>query len=117
MRQTGRMTIKVNGDVLATGESGASMKIGGPMREDGMTDQDEYFFKERSEPSEFVAKLIHVATTDLEALRTLTDGVVSFETDTGQQWAASGVCTKEIGVLEGGEVPITFGGPPAVRVT
>lgn len=116
MRQTGRMTLKVNGDVLATGENGATMTPGGPMREDGMTDQDEHFYKERSVPAEFTATLIHVAGTDIDALRNMVDGVITFETDTGQVWSSSGAITKEIGELSQGELPVTFGGKPAVRV-
>jgi hypothetical protein len=111
-RKTGRVTVTVDGNVLKS-KPGASIKIGGVMREPIMDDQGGYNYTETLEPSQVKCTLLHVAETDLPALRAFVDGTVHYETDTGVSYVVTGAGTGEIGELANGEVEVTFNGPPA----
>jgi len=115
-RQTGRATVQVDGDTLATKAGGATMKPGGPMREGDMTDQDTFVYKERSQKSEVVADIIHMQATDVDALRNATNVTINFETDTGQEWTIAGAVYEDSDAITDGMWKVTFSGPPAQRV-
>lgn len=113
-RKSGRVTVKVNGDVL-TSKPGASLQMGGKRRAFEMSDQGTPHHQETLVPAEVKATLIHVATSDVPALRDFVDGTVTFEDDIGVVYVVRGAGTMEIGPLANGEVEVTFGGAPAER--
>jgi len=115
MQNTGRVTVKVNGDTLRS-KPGASLKIGGVSREAVPNDQGTVDHKEATEAAEVKCTLVHVATTDLIALRQMTGGTVNYETDTGVVYVVPGAFTTDVGELNDGEVEVTFMGNPAEQL-
>lgn len=113
-RKSGRVVVKLDGNVL-TSKPGASLQIGGPRRAFEMSDQGTPHFQETLVPAEIKATLIHVAETDLPALRGFSDGTVTFEDDLGVVYVVNSAATAEFGTLANGEVEITIGGAPAER--
>lgn len=111
-RKSGRVTVKVNGDVL-TSKPGASLQMGGKQRAYEMSDQGTVHHQETLVPGQITCTLIHVATTDLPTLRDFVGGTVTFEDDIGVVYVMREAGTMEIGELANGEVEITFGGAPA----
>lgn len=112
MQQSGRVTVKVDGNQLRS-KSGAGIKVGGTEREDDMTDQGDVFYKEKNVPAEVTCTLVHVADTDVDGLRSFKDGTVQYETDTGVVYTVANAFTKNLGQLKNGEIDVTFGGAPA----
>lgn len=112
MRKTGRVTVKFDGESIRS-KPGASLQIGGVQRDGEMSDQGKFFYSERDVPSEVKCTLIHVADTDLDAIRRFRDGVVTFECDTGITYTVPNAATMELGELANGEVEVTFMGDPA----
>lgn len=113
-RMSGRVTVKVNGDVL-TSKPGASLQMGGKQRAFEMSDQGTVHWIETIVPAEIECTLIHVTTTDLAALRDLENATVSFEDDLGVVYVVRQAGTRELGVLTTEGVPVRFGGAPAER--
>lgn len=112
MQNTGRVTVKMNGDTLRS-EAGASLQYGGVTREAVPNDQGTVDYRETTQPAQVTATLIHVSGTDLEALRNFTDGVVNYETDTGKVYTIPGAFVSEVGELSEGTLDVTFMGNPA----
>lgn len=113
-RKSGRVTVKVNGDVL-TSAPGASMQMGGAQRAFEMSDQGTVHHQETLVPGQISCTLIHVAPTDLGALRAFVGGVVTFEDDIGVVYVMREAGTMELGDLSAGNIEITFGGAPVER--
>lgn len=113
-QKTGRVTIKLNGDPLSS-KAGAKLQTGGIQRAADISDQGQAFYSESFIPALVTATLIHVASTDLEALRAFRDGTVIFECDTGRRYTISNAFTTEIGELTNGEIEIKLAGDPAVQ--
>jgi len=111
---TGRVTIKVDGEVLRSRE-GASLQTGGIVRTPLTTDQGKVYYTETTQPSEITATLIHTADTDVVGFRSKRDVTVSFETDTGAGWAVANAFVTEVGEISGGEFTVSLAGPPANR--
>ena len=114
MQNTGRVKVKMDGDVLRS-KPGASLQIGGTKREAVPNDQGTVDFKESTAPAEVKCTLVHVATTDLDAIRDYSNGTVQFETDTGVAYTMPNAFCSDIGELKDGEVEVTFGGDPAFK--
>jgi hypothetical protein len=114
-QQTGRITIKVDGDSLQSKE-GASLQVGGIQREPVMSDQGGIFHKEKFEPSMIQATLIHTTQTDLDTLRALTSATINFEGDDGVVYVVRGAFFTSAGELSNGEISVSFAGQPAERV-
>jgi hypothetical protein len=110
-RQTGRVTVKVDGDQLRS-KPGATAQMGGPRRPVEMSDQGETVYKENLIPGMIKCTMIHCADTDLVALRNMINGTVQYETDTSVMYTMAGAVTSEIGDLSNGEVEVTFMGDP-----
>lgn len=109
---TGRVTVKLNGDVFGS-MPGASIDLGGIVREPVVTDQGDVRYRESTKASEIKATLVHVAALDLHAIRSVVDGVGTFETDTGVVYTVRGCFCKDMGELVNGEVEVILGGAPA----
>ena len=111
---TGRVTIKINGDVLRS-RNGASLQTGGIVRTAITTDQGKVYFTEDTQASEVSATLVHTQADDVVGLRSLRDVTVSFETDTGAGWAIANAFVTEVSEIATGEYTVTLAGPPANR--
>lgn len=111
---TGRVTIKLDGDVIRS-RSGASLQTGGVVREPLTTDQGSIFYREDITPAAVVATVVHIAETDIQALRALRDFTCTFETDTGVSWSISNAFVTEVGALANGEFELTINGNAANR--
>lgn len=111
---TGRVTIKLNGDVLRS-RNGASIQTGGIIREPLTTDQGAIFYREDITPAVIVATIVHLADTDIQALRSFRDFTLAFETDTGDGWSISNAFVTEVGELSAGEFQLTINGNIANR--
>lgn len=111
---TGRVTIKIDGDVLRSKE-GASINTGGIVRTPLQTDSGDVFYTEATQPSEIIATLVHTADDDVVGLRSKRDVTVSFETDTGAGWSVANAFVTEVGEISAGEYSVTLAGPPANR--
>ena len=111
---TGRVTIKVNGDVLRS-KNGASLQTGGIIRTAITTDQGKVYYTEDTQPSEITATLVDTQADDVVGLRSHRDVTVSFETDTGAGWAVANAFVTEVGEIATGEYTVTLAGPPANR--
>ncbi len=111
-RQTGRVTVSVDGSKLQS-KAGASMQPGGETRtENDMTDQGTFYYKEMLKPGMVKATLIHMSDTDLKTLRETTDATVQYETDTGLVYTLPNAVLTEFGDLANGEIEVTFMGSP-----
>jgi hypothetical protein len=111
MKATGRVKVKVDGDLLRS-KSGASIQLGGVKRTPVPNDQGTVDYKEETVPAEVKCTLVHVGTTDLPAIRAFAGGNVIYETDTGIVYTVPNAFFQEMGELKDGEVEVTFGGDP-----
>ncbi|HLS32163.1 MAG TPA: phage tail tube protein [Brevibacterium sp.] len=112
---TGRVTVKINGETLRSAP-GASIQVGGVTREAVPNDQGTVDYRETTAAAEVSATLVHVAETDLIALRDFVGGTVNYETDTGVTYVIGDAFVTELGELSEGEVEVTFSGNPAEQV-
>lgn len=113
MKVTGRATVRYNNEVILSA-SGASINIGGEMRDPQPTDQGKIGHSSKIEQAEVVVPAIHTPDLDLVGIRAFEDGVVEFVTDTGVSWVINGAYFATMGALANGRVNITFQGDPAV---
>jgi len=114
MRQTSKVTVKVDGDAFRSKAGSSSLKIGGLYRtETEMTDQGVFLYKEKYVPSELKTTVMHVADTDLIKIRDSKDVSVTYETDTGAVYTITNAVCTEIGDLKDGEVECSFQGDAA----
>jgi len=111
---TGRVTIKLNGDVIRS-RAGASIQTGGIIREALTTDQGTIFYREDITPAVVTATVVHLADTDIQSLRALRDFTCAFETDTGDGWSISNAFVTEVGELSAGEFQLVINGNAANR--
>ncbi|MDB4989905.1 MAG: Phage tail tube protein [Myxococcaceae bacterium] len=112
MRQTGRVTIFLNGDSIRSKAGSSSLDIGGwrVAGEPEYTYDGQLSYKEIQVPSKITTTLVHVATTDLHALAATRDAMIVFRTDTKLEYSMSQAMLTEMGELRDGEVTLTFMG-------
>lgn len=110
--QTGRVTVKLDGDALRS-KPGASIDIGGLASEEMMTDQGLFVAKQEWRPSIVECVIVHMGDTDLVALRNTKEITLTFHTDTGVTYTVANARIKNPPKLENGECPLTFVGSPA----
>lgn len=108
-KKTGRVTVKLD-NVTLRSKPGASMDMGGVKREYGVTDQGVTYFSEEYVNSMIECTLVHMADTDLIALRDTTDATITFECDTGPVYTMPGGGLVEPPKLQNGECPVKFVG-------
>jgi hypothetical protein len=109
---TGRVKVKMDGELLRS-EPGASVTSwGGPKRTPMANDQGSTDFKVENKPGQIKATIHHVASTDIPAIRAFQGGTVIFETDTNHVYTMDGAFTEDVGELKDGKVEVTFGGDP-----
>jgi hypothetical protein len=111
MQQTGRVTVKVNGEQKRS-KPGASAQMGGVQREGAMTDQGVFYYKETIVPAVVKATMPHCSDTDLLAIRENKDVTVQYTTDTGVVLTMGNAVFAQAGELQNGEVEITWTGDP-----
>jgi hypothetical protein len=112
---TGRVTIKVDAETLRTA-NGSSLDPGGVTRTRVVDDQGRVHFTEETRASEVSCTVLHAADTDVERIKNATNLSITFEADSGAQYAVPGSFLEEPGAISGGEWPITFVGQPAKRI-
>jgi hypothetical protein len=110
-QQTSKVTVKIDGDQLSS-KPGATAQMGGVRRPGEMTDQNVFVYKENIIPGMIKCTLVHVAETDLPAIRNFKDGTVVYETDSNVIYTMANAVCSEIGDLSNGEVEVTFMGDP-----
>lgn len=113
-QKTGRVTIELDGDSL-TSQPGATIQLGGIEKTGEMSDQSSFHYTESEIPAEIIATIIHVADTDLIAIRAFS-GVATYKTDTGVTYSVAEAQCANLAELGGGVVRATFIGRPAVQV-
>jgi hypothetical protein len=111
MQQTGRVTVKVNGEPHRT-KPGASVQIGGTKRTGFMTDQGVFVYKEELVPGMVKATVVHCSDTDVKAIRDNKDVTVQYITDTGAILTMGNAVYSESGDLANGEIDVTWIGDP-----
>lgn len=110
-QQTGRVTIKLDGEALRS-KPGASLQTGGIQRTGDMTDQGEFYYQEKYIPSTIKCTMPHFIDTDLPKLRAWKNGTATFVSDTGASFTVAKACVTELGDLSNGEVDVTIMGNP-----
>lgn len=111
----GKVRIRVNGTTIDS-KPGASIDIGGVMRDSVVNDQ-KMGFMETPKPSRIECEVALARGASLEALRNLTEGSAVFECDTGQSYIAKDVFTSETLVITGGQgAKLIMMGEPAEEV-
>lgn len=113
---SGRAFVRINGDLLPTLE-GAKINVGGMEREE-VIGPTVLGFVEKPVAAVVECNIAHDSTTDLMALREITDATITFETDTGLTYmVAPAWITKPPELTAGGaEVALEFKGPPATQL-
>lgn len=112
---TNRVKVKLDAVGVLRSKAGASLQIGGVQRAADVDDQGNVYFRESIVPAEVRCNLVHVRTSDLEALRDFTGGQVTYEADAGKTYTIGNAFTVSLGELANGEIEVTFGGDPAVE--
>lgn len=110
---TGRVTIDLDGTQHRS-RPGARIQLGGIEREFDATDQGEVYWKEKSIPAQIQFTLVHMADSDLIALRKLVNATAKFICDSGPVYTMTGAGTAKLGDLQNGEVEVTLGGDAVV---
>lgn len=107
--------IKVNGELLES-MPGAELDMGGFAREQ-KSGFKVYGFTEKVMPSKLTCKIVWKFETPIEDLRTMVDGLITFEGDIGvtYQIANAVLLNPPKGADEKGEVDLEFGGDAAEK--
>lgn len=108
-QQTGRVTVKIDGDTLRS-KAGASMQKGGIKRPAESTDQGETIYKENVVPGVIKCTMVHMSDTDLDAISKFKGGTVQYITDTNVTYTMANAVCSDVGDLSNGEVEVTFSG-------
>jgi hypothetical protein len=114
-KRLGIAFIKADGDLLET-ESGATLDIGGVVRETVVGNSSVNGFFEKPKESELECTISVGPDTSLDRLRRIENATITFEADTGQTWIISGAWLAEPPTVqdsEGGKAKLKFAGPPA----
>lgn len=116
MAQTiGRATIKYNGKSMLT-DKGAKINLGGVERKPVVGDQVHGYAEDMTAP--FIDCVISVTKdTNLDDIKSITDGTVTFEADNGRIWVLKNAWSsvpQEITAGDGGKVPVKFYGMSCV---
>ncbi|HXG47686.1 MAG TPA: phage tail tube protein [Methylomirabilota bacterium] len=108
MQITGRVYVKVDGDLLRS-KQGAKLMYGGVRREAVIGNQVDGFTEEAVAP-EVECTISHAADTSLAKLAAIKDATLTFETDTGKTFVLRGAFLTDPPELTGGqgEVPLKF---------
>lgn len=113
----GRVTIKVNGEVLDS-RPGASIDLGGITRKPVTNDQH-MGHAEELKPSRMECELSLRRGASIDGLRNIVDGTYVFECDTGQRYIVKDAYTTDTLSLtggEGGRVKLVMEGKPAQEI-
>lgn len=110
-QQTGRVTIKLDGEPLRS-KPGASMKVGGIERKYSMTDQGETLYQEEYTNGEMQCTIPHLTDLDVDKIRDFKDGTCQYVTDTGATFTMAKAGYAQSGDLKNGELEVTFKGAP-----
>lgn len=110
---TGIARIKVNGELLES-KPGAELDLGGKERE-LRSGHRVYGYSEKVMPAVLTCTFYWKAGAPIEAIRNLTEGLVTFESDVGETYQISNATTlKTVKVKdETGEVDVEIGGDAA----
>jgi len=108
-QQTGRVSVDMDGVILKS-KPGAKLTIGGVKREHSVDDQLNVYHQESYTPGMIECTLVHVADTDLVAIRNFKNGTVRFKCDTGKVYESTNADCAEVGDMQNGECTVKFGG-------
>ena len=113
---TGIAFVKVDGELLQS-KPGAKINLGG-FKNTPQTGHRVYGFTQEVVAAELECTLVHSFSTPVEDLRSKTDSVVQFETDTGKTYQINGAFIMETLELTDGEGELTlkFAGDPAIEL-
>lgn len=110
---TGIARIKVDGELLES-LPGAELDLGG-MERDAKTGHRVYGYTEKVTPSTLTCSFPWKAGAPIEALRNMTEAVITFESDVGETYKVSNAFTSATLKVkdDDGEVPLEMKGDPA----
>ena len=115
---TGRVTLKVNGDILLN-KSGWTFNPGGVNRNSVNGDTGVHGFAEETRQSRAAGNITHTEALDLvSASKNWVDVTLLFETDTNQSYVVRGAwLTEPLELTAGeGETSVAFEGPAAEKL-
>jgi len=112
---TGIVKIYVDGEIYRSKE-GAKLNTGGYERT-AQTGFKVYGHSEKLVPAVIEMTVAHMADTDIEAINSMRDATVKFETDTGTSYVVANATTTKPAELTGGEgdLAVEISGDPAVE--
>lgn len=109
----GRATIRADGQVIKT-HDGAGLELGGVKRTPRPGANDADGFTEELTPSKVEFDVQIREGVSLTAIHAISDGVITFECDTGQVYVVNHAYSAEPPVIGGeGKAKCVFQGPPA----
>ena len=111
---TGRIFITVNGQRLRSRE-GASLETGGVEREAQVSDAGVDGFSEKVSVPGVDFELTHTAQTRIEDIHAITDGVLTFETDSGRIYTLTGATSTKPPKLTKGVISCSFQGKECIE--
>lgn len=111
---TGRVFITVNGQRLRSRE-GASLETGGLTRTAATSDSGVDGFSDAIAVPTVDFEINHTATTRLEDIHAIVDGVLTFETDTGRIYTLNGATSTTPPKLVKGVVTCQFQGKECIE--
>lgn len=110
----GIATVRADGDLF--GSSEASLDVGGFTRTTKFIRGAAAGYNEAPAPSVVEMKLEYEADTDLVSLSNITDAVIDFASDTGDEYVIPMAWVMEPAKLDNdGTVPLKFEGKPAIK--
>lgn len=112
----GLATIRTDGQYLETFE-GASMDPGGIKRTPRPGARNAGTFTESIEPSKVECEVQFGEGVSIASIQAISDGVITFETDTGQTYVINhGYCADPPQLGGEGKLKCVFQGPPAEEI-
>lgn len=113
---TGTVIIRIDGASIRS-KAGAKLTMGGEERTPVYADGQLIGYSTKPVGAMVTATLAHTSTSDLAALRDITDSSLIFETDTGVRFSIRGAFLTKPPELTGGEgdVAVEFCGQPSVQ--
>ncbi|WP_454908383.1 phage tail tube protein [Variovorax gossypii] len=111
---TGRVFISVNGQRIRSRE-GATLETGGINRTAATSDAGVDGFTEAVAVPQVDCEVNHTANTSLDALHSVVDGVLTFETDTGRIYTLNGATSTTPPKLSKGVVTLQYQGKECIE--
>ena len=111
---TGRVYITVNGQRIRS-RAGATLDTGGLTRTAAMSDAGVDGFSATNAVPQVDCEINHTASTRLEDLHAIEDGVLTFETDTGRIYTITGATSTTPPKLSNGVVTLQFQGRECIE--